>query len=385
MSQQFKKINVNTVVHNDGIDFLRGFSILIVILLHCRIHMPMPDFLPLRIKNIIFSSGHYGVCIFFVISGFLITTNCLKRWGKLQNVSILRFYQMRFARIIPCLLLLLFVLSILDLLEITGFKITTSSLPQALFSALTFHVNWLEAQTGYLPANWDVLWSLSVEEMFYIFFPLLCLLLKKPAHFIFAMLTFIAIGPFARTIFSNNAMWLDYSYLSGMDGIAFGCLAALFSHYCKITKKLFSLLLITGVFTFTLVFFFRGETAYLGLSALGLNDSFLDFGIALILIIMQEWYVNGNRKGSLSSLPLRWFGRNSYEIYLIHSFFVMIFSQFIFSNSQPLFLILIWYTIVILLSGGFGQLLAHYFSSPMNIFLREKDKKTLLAVDFSNP
>ena len=38
------------------------------------------------------------------------------------------------------------------------------------------HLNWLEARTGYLPAAWNVLWSLSVEEAFYLAFPLLCML-----------------------------------------------------------------------------------------------------------------------------------------------------------------------------------------------------------------
>ena len=50
----------------------------------------------------------------------------------------------------------------------------TGGLGRALVAALTFHINYLEATRGYLPGSWDILWSLSVEEAFYLFFPLIC-------------------------------------------------------------------------------------------------------------------------------------------------------------------------------------------------------------------
>ena len=152
------------------IDLIRGFSILLVILRHCAIHLPLdPSLLSLQWVKWLLCSGYYGVMVFFVVSGFLITTNCLRRWSKLQSINISQFYLMRFSRIIPCLAALLVVLSILHLIRLTGFTIKNTSLQQALFSALTFQINWLEAKIGYLPENWDVLWSLSVEEIFYIF------------------------------------------------------------------------------------------------------------------------------------------------------------------------------------------------------------------------
>ena len=53
------------------------------------------------------------------------------------------------------------------------------SLGGAVFSALALHLNWYEGRTGYLPGNWDVLWSLSIEELFYLGFPLFCLLTRR--------------------------------------------------------------------------------------------------------------------------------------------------------------------------------------------------------------
>lgn len=245
---------------NDGIDLLRGICIIAVILLHCRIHIPFDHtIMPQWLYNIVFGSGYYGVIIFFVISGFLITSHCLQRWGNLQNIHARQFYRMRFARIIPCLLALLLISSLLDLSQVHGFIINATklskelfaargyhntTLPQALFAALTFHINYLEAKVmhRYLPGNWDVLWSLSVEEMFYLFFPVVCLLFRRSRYFITVMALFVLISPFART-FSHSEMWQEYSYFGGMGGIAIGCLAALFSHQRKISKKIFSILL----------------------------------------------------------------------------------------------------------------------------------------------
>src|SRR5689334_22118730 len=104
----------------NSIDFLRGLSILAVILLHIKINMPfdksdMGQLLPSFISKILFGSGYYGVMVFFVISGFLITTSSIKRWGSIKNIRYDQFYLIRFARIMPCLMGLLLVLSILDI------------------------------------------------------------------------------------------------------------------------------------------------------------------------------------------------------------------------------------------------------------------------------
>ncbi len=161
-----------------GIDLLRGLCILAVVVHHINLRVRLDKtslgaLLGSAINRVLFWSGYNGVIVFFVISGFLITTWSIKRWGHLGQISRRQFYLMRFARIVPCLLALLVILSLFDRLGVPHFVIDThrSSLPRALLAALTFHVNWLEARTGYLPASWDVLWSLSIEEVFYIFFP----------------------------------------------------------------------------------------------------------------------------------------------------------------------------------------------------------------------
>jgi peptidoglycan/LPS O-acetylase OafA/YrhL len=147
-----------------GIDVLRGLCIIAVVLHHINIRIHFRDsavghWIGPAANRALFWSGYYGVRVFFVISGFLITTWSLKRWGNLEQLNRRQFYIMRFARIVPCLVGLLLILGILDRLGIPQFTVNTqhTSLWRALLAALTFHVNWLEDRTGYLPANWDVL------------------------------------------------------------------------------------------------------------------------------------------------------------------------------------------------------------------------------------
>src|ERR1700745_688370 len=173
----------------DAVDVLRGLSILAVILLHIfiRLHsigISLNQMMPRWAFHLLFRNGNNGVTVFFAISGFLITFTSLRRFGTLPAVQPVTFYRIRFARIAPLLFLTLAALSMLHLVQAPGFYISPqkSTLARALLAALTFHLNWLEAVRGYLPPNWDVLWSLSVEEMFYLFFPLVCIVLARLRH-----------------------------------------------------------------------------------------------------------------------------------------------------------------------------------------------------------
>jgi len=199
--------------------------------------VPYTQGLPHQLVSSLVWNGQRGVQMFFAISGFLITSTALRRWGSLKAVDIGDFYRLRFARIGPLLLALLTVLSVLHLAHVENFVVSskTGGLGRALIAALTFHVNVLEARRGYLPGSWDILWSLSVEEMFYLFFPILCWVFARrlgrfggaTKFLVPLLLLFVVLGPFARTVFAHgNEVWEEYSYLGGMDAIALGCLTA---------------------------------------------------------------------------------------------------------------------------------------------------------------
>lgn len=355
-------------LHNPDIDVLRGLCILAVILLHSYIRIPFGiTWIPPSINHIIFYSGYYGVIIFFVISGFLITSTSLDRWGALHKINIKDFYRFRFARIAPCLLGLIVILSVLDLMSVKGFIIDNTTLSRTVFAALTFHINWLEAKVGYLPGSWDILWSLSIEEIFYLFFPLFCLLTRKSIFFKLGMLVFIILGPLARIVFSHNDIWSDHSYLSCMDGIAIGCLAALYLNQRHFQKKILIRYLYVGIVLSTFIFLFRGQVSKLGLTSIGLNVTLLETGIAFILIELQ--YRN-NQQSKHATVMFQWLGKNSYEIYLTHMFIVMFITVIYKAMPWYTWVTIMTYVIIIALSGLLGHFVANYYSKPMNDKLR---------------
>jgi peptidoglycan/LPS O-acetylase OafA/YrhL len=384
-----------------GIDLLRGLCIVAVVLHHINLRIHFRDsslgqLIGSAANRALFWNGYYGVRMFFVISGFLITSWSLKRWGRLNQLNIRQFYQMRFARIMPCLAGLLLVLVLLDRLGVPRFVVNTqhTSLVRASIAALTFHVNWLEAKTGYLPASWDVLWSLSVEEVFYIVFPLLCMLLRKQALLIGTLVCFVVIGPFAR-IHTQNELWADYGYLSCMDGIALGCLAAMFATKIKLSDKANLAFRISGAFLCLIITVFRGIAVRLAFYKAGLDVTVLEIGSALLLIALQQQSESqaGSKPISISASTLnrigetlyrstaflRWFGRNSYEVYLTHMFAVWAMVGLFFHFHQNIQLSPLWFLGTVALAGGLGHMVARFYSEPLNHKLRTRLLGTLPA------
>jgi len=367
--------------HNHGIDLFRGLAILSVILLHINTRIPFSDtylggLIPTPVYKIIFWSGYYGVCTFFVISGFLITNSSLGRWKKISNVSLQGFYAMRFARIMPLLVGLLFILSLLHLLGVSGFVINPNqtSLGRSIVAALTFHINWLEIKVGYLPASWDILWSLSIEEVFYFFFPILCFLCRKEWQFIALISVFLIISPFARTIWYSGNELGDRNHFAFLDAISLGCISAIVSRRIKIKDVHLIIIALTGWLLFSVIMFLRKWVYSVGLTNIGLNVTFLSIGIALILIWMQKRYDSGQQTLSKFTGAIRFFGRNSYEIYLTHMFVVYIFVRIYLSLKLSGEWAWALYALIIIFSGALGSIVALYFSNPSNIKLRGKLK-----------
>ncbi|HHX4167490.1 TPA: acyltransferase family protein, partial [Burkholderia contaminans] len=103
---------MSTCPRNARIDLLRGVSIVLVLLHHFNIPYSLRDTSLARVfgwdaVHAVARNGNYGVTMFFVISGYLITSNARRRWGSLGALDVRAFYVSRIARIVPCLLLLL--------------------------------------------------------------------------------------------------------------------------------------------------------------------------------------------------------------------------------------------------------------------------------------
>lgn len=358
-------------MRNSVIDILRGFSILFVILAHVQIRIPFDQTdtfasLPNCIWSFLFKSGNDGVRIFFVLSGFLITSTSLERWGELQNINIRQFYRIRFARIAPCLIVLLVILSILHFLKIDNYTINTErvSYLQALFSALTFHLNWLEGQYGYLPGSWDILWSLSVEEVFYLFFPILCLTFRtKWLPYIF-LTSLIVIGPLNRILLADNNIWQSKAYLSCMDSIALGCLTALFTNKYKVPKTISQLFMIIGSVSILILLLIKKEESFKTVISLGMDKTLLSFSVAFIIIAS----IGISMPKILKRLffPIAEYGKLSYEVYLTHMFIVFSGVTLYKKTNSTIDSAWIWLVGIVLIAGLISFLIERFYSSVWN-------------------
>jgi peptidoglycan/LPS O-acetylase OafA/YrhL len=361
----------------DGVDLLRGLAIFFVLMNHVNMRLigadvPYTQGLPSQLVSTLVWNGQFGVQIFFAISGFLITATTLRRWSSPSRTSIRSFYLLRFARIAPLLLLLLTILSALHLAHAAEFIVSskTGGLPRALFAALTFHINLLEARRGYLPPAWDILWSLSVEETFYLFFPLLYRLFgNRRRLFALTLTLFVILGPFARShAFNHNPVWREYSYLGGMDAIALGCLTALFATKHRLSQKIIRASASLGAALLIFILCFSERAYAWGLGRNGLNMSILAAATCMIILAAAQ------TRWSAPSLlaPLLRIGQRSYEVYLTHIFIVLALFHLFLTANKPLNFVPALFLAVILFSALLGELVARVYSEPMNRWLRRR-------------
>lgn len=364
---------------NHGIDMLRGVSILLVLFNHVGIRIPLAKtalstFFPVQLLNTINYRGYEGVFIFFVISGFLITTNSLQRWGTLDRISFKAFYARRFARIAPLLVLLVLVLSLLDAVAAPGFVIHRSgqSLQGAILAAFGLHLNWYEVQTGWLPGAWDVLWSLSIEETFYIGFPILCFLTRR-LRVLVPLLVMLALSlPITRGWLQaqGNEIWLEKAYLPGMAAIATGVLAALVAAHFRpsqtwVARVLLAIGLVglaTGLLAEQSIWHVLGEGFMLVITL-----------TTACLIVGMHWGQSMNPKPALRGFGwLRSLGFHSYEIYLTHMFVVLGMVALFNASAVGARLGYLWYLPTILLAWLLGAVVARYFSITSDRALRNR-------------
>jgi peptidoglycan/LPS O-acetylase OafA/YrhL len=211
-----------------GLDGLRAVSILVVMAAHvCRTRVLGGFVAPQADSH---AWGKIGVRVFFVISGFLITKLMLEEHDRHGDVSIRCFYVRRAYRILPAFLAYLGVVVALSVASLS--PVPWNDVLHAATYTTNFDVD----------RHWNVghIWSLSVEEQFYLAWPPVVAWLGRKAAF-FAALATCVVGPLAR--------WFVYRHLpveleslgwqvtpAVADSLATGCLLAFFRHEASLAS-----------------------------------------------------------------------------------------------------------------------------------------------------
>ncbi len=312
---------------NPVIDDLRGTAILMVMLLHFGLTYGVWDRGPLvwlvgpAIAWSLLGWGNYGVTVFFVISGFLICRNLIERSGRLGRVGLRAFYARRIARIIPCLLLALLVIVPLGLAGVPTFSGEPGSGNHMLLNAVSvlgFFHNVLMQRLGYSNYCLDVYWSLSVEEVFYIGLPLVCLVLRRDALMALPCLALIVAAPLYRAAHPDDDILYLYANLACFDAIAIGCLTAMLSQHVALRGRMAAVVRIAAALALAAFWLrgFGGPHKILGFTCVSL-------AAATVIIASLDRTASpggrGARPGAWRPVRgLRWLGRHSYELYLFH-------------------------------------------------------------------
>ena len=363
-------------MRNYKIDILRGVSILLVLIHHFNIPYKLHDtFLGILIggeslSTLIARNGNYGVTMFFVISGFLITQHTLQRSGSLAQIKLKDFYIRRLARIIPCLVLLVAMVSVLGSLGLQTFINQSPngvevSYAVTVLSALSFWMNLLIIKYGWVNYALGVLWSLSVEEVFYLAFPVLCLALGRGKGFIVFLLAVIAYAPYFRALhFGEESGAYLYHYFSSFDGIAIGCLTAMYAQHFKGAIYNQKMIVAVTAFLMTALYFYAPikEVSTWGISVFALLTALL------ILCFTQDLKV---KPISYTARSLVWIGQRSYEMYLFHLIILGLMKVVYFPKdtlaAEKLMLLPVYFIAVFILSWAIEK----YYSTPLNLKIRQ--------------
>ena len=287
------------------IDGLRAIAVLPVILFHVGF-----SWLP---------GGYLGVDVFFVISGFLITSVLLSDLC-LGNFSIVRFYERRARRILPSLLLVIATTLLLSPLFMWDWQI--EHLSDSAIATLGFFANhYFLNSVDYFRTNAETypllhMWSLAVEEQYYFIMPLILVAVWKSRQSEFNVLAITFIITSTSFVLAyigshSNAAESFYLLISRAYEIGIGALAAIAIH---INGRLFrcasKTIVPICIAVILLSYYYINPTMLSPLAKLPL--------LLATAVILSCESLNGFTYSALKSPPMRWIGLISFSLYLWH-------------------------------------------------------------------
>ncbi len=293
-----------------SLDGLRAVSILLVVAGHSFSEETSP-----RLFDLFGHLGNYGVRIFFLISGFLITTLLLKEHSKTNTISLPGFYTRRALRIFPAFYAYVAVVCVLALLGLV------TLMPGDLLHAVTYTMNYHTTRGRYL----NHIWSLAVEEQIYLIWPA-TVLLAGPLRAPKIALATIILAPLFRTgmyWYGAHPTTITRHFQAVADALASGCLLACLynwmgtvgSYVAAVRSRLF--VVIPGLLLIGSAAFYKMSPGLFYV----LGQSVANVGIFLLLDHCVR-FPNDWLGKILNWRPLAMIGWWSYSIYLWQELFL---------------------------------------------------------------
>jgi peptidoglycan/LPS O-acetylase OafA/YrhL len=305
--------NAPHIAYRPGLDGLRAIAVASVFLYHARI-----DWLP---------GGFLGVDLFFVLSGYLITSLLLVEWEARNQIDLRRFWLRRGRRLLPALVVVVLASLILAAIFARGDLARTRS---DVVSSLLYYANWHQiiANHSYFnlmgnPSLLQHTWSLGVEEQFYIVWPLLLvpgLVLVGRKRLPMLVITGIAA--------SAALMWILYTNPSNPSRVYYGTdtraflllmgilLALVWPKIEELGRRALPLLELLGIAALvgSVLLFLQmhdfNPTLYQG------GDLAAAFCFTVLIAAVAHRSTGIGQ--AIGVAPLRWIGERSYGIYLWH-------------------------------------------------------------------
>ena len=370
-----------------GLDGLRGIAVIAVVLYHADLG--------------IVSGGFLGVDVFFVLSGFLITSILLNEILSSGTIDRANFYLRRIRRLFPAVIVVL-IASIIA----AGFWAHDAAygVRRDLPWALTFVLNWsyLFFNQSYFvnlsrPPLLQHLWSLSIEEQFYVLWPLVLIALARVRRINLRVTVFslAAVGAIASTLWMrhlaivngypipNDPSRLYFGTDTHAMGLLVGCALAAVWNSDKLNTYLTpdrrTLLNALGILSLAgLGYFFVGVAQF---DELLYRGGFLALSIIVAGLIVVSSHPALRFGSFLGNSVLRWFGDRSYGIYLWHWFIFMLLRPSIDVQWPDIVTHIVRITLVLVIA----ELSYRYIEMPFRNGVLRKTLTTWRAVGVPKP
>ena len=281
---------------------MRAIAVLAVLLFHAEIRG--------------FSGGYFGVDVFFVISGFVITRKTLQELEAGQ-FSLFEFYRRRIRRILPAVLVVLFVTTIFvhQWLVPVEYKEYAETLKSVLIlnsnRQIARETNYFSPDTAFLPLSH--LWSLAIEEQFYLVFPIAAYFMNTKRRLFIFLSAIAVLSVVSMTVSSAETSGPYFSTFNRVVQLALGGLCAL-----VVSNNLRSELRINHKKVLTTLAFFGLLLLipfYSSAQAVPSLMSLLPVGLTCIFLLLPRMNAV---VACLSWKPIQIIGRASFSIYLVH-------------------------------------------------------------------